>query len=71
MGISNGYNTALTRNGDYEKNFDAETLRWKQEIEKDYSEIKAIQRRSNCSFKEASELRRLNNPLPLLYKVCL
>ena len=69
MGVSNGYNTGLTRNGEYGKNYDAETLRWKREIEKDYSEIKALQKQSKCSFEEASELRRLRNPLPLLYKV--
>ena len=70
MGVSNGYNTALTRNGEFGKDFDKEVIQWKEEIEKDYCEIKRIQKQSNCSLKEASEIRRLRNPFPLLYKVC-
>lgn len=69
MGVSNSYSTKLTRNGDFGANFNAEALRWKREIEIDYSKIKSVQKENDCSFKEATEIRRLKNPLPFLYKV--
>ncbi|XP_066931077.1 uncharacterized protein [Clytia hemisphaerica] len=69
MGISNAYSTKVARSGDFGKGYDTQALRWKAEIEKDYSEIKTIQESNACSFKEATEIRRLTNPLPFLYKI--
>ena len=69
MGVSNAYSTKIAKSGDFGKGYDAEALRWKTEIEKNYGEIKTIQKDKACSFKEATEIQRLTNPLPFLYKV--
>ena len=69
MGLSNGYVTALKRNGEFVEDFDAKVRQWKNDIEEDYAGIIHLQKTANISFQEASNLRRLTQPAPTLFKV--
>ena len=69
MGLSNGYNTALKRNGDFGAKFDEDVLRWKKNIEDDYKEIVKHKEDAGITFEEASRIRRLTKPCPDIFKV--
>ncbi|XP_066930033.1 uncharacterized protein [Clytia hemisphaerica] len=69
MGLSNGYNTALQRNGDFGAKFDTEVQAWKKDIEDDYKVILKLKEDNGVTFNEAKQLRRLTNPAAALFKI--
>lgn len=69
MGFSNGYNTALQRNGDFGAKFDLKVQQWKNDIEVDYKHILKLKQDNCVTFDEAKRLQRLTNPAAALFKV--